>query len=97
MDIELRTYGIQIAALSETRFAEVWKIKQVGTGYTFFWSERKCERGVKQELALPLLVGKLPGLSKGINECLMTLRPPIIGKKICKHCQCLCTYDDHSR
>ena len=42
---ELGGYGIQIAALSETRFKDVGKdvgeIKEVGAGYTFFWSGRK--------------------------------------------------------
>ena len=54
---ELGRYDIQIAALSETRFADVEEIKEVGAGYTFFWSGRKMDakvkRGVKQELALP--------------------------------------------
>ena len=40
---EFGRYGIEIAALSETRFAEVGQIKEVGTGYTFFWSGRKSE------------------------------------------------------
>ena len=52
---ELGRYDIQIAALSETRFADVGEIKEVGAGYTFFWSGRKSEerREAKQELALP--------------------------------------------
>ena len=42
---ELGRYGIEIAALSETRFAEIGEIKEVGAGYTFFSSGRKyaCE------------------------------------------------------
>ena len=41
---ELVRYGIEIAALSETRFAEIGEIKEVGAGYnTFFWSGRKTE------------------------------------------------------
>ena len=40
---EFVRYGIEIAALSETRFAEIGEIKEVGTGYTFFWSGRKGE------------------------------------------------------
>ena len=40
---ELGRYDIQIAALSETRFADVGEIKEVGAGYTFFWSGRKSE------------------------------------------------------
>ena len=42
---ELGKYGTEIAALSETRFAEIGEIKEVGTGYTFFWSGRKIEEG----------------------------------------------------
>ena len=34
----LGRYGIEIAALSETRFAEIGEIKEVGAGYPFFWS-----------------------------------------------------------
>ena len=37
---ELGRYGIEIAALSETRFAEIGEIKEVGAGYTFIWSGR---------------------------------------------------------
>ena len=40
---ELDRYKVEIAALSETRLAEVWLLKEVGAGYTFFWSERKKE------------------------------------------------------
>ena len=50
---ELGRYDIQIAALSETRFADVGEIKEVGAGYTFFGVDAKVKRGVKQELALP--------------------------------------------
>ena len=39
---ELWRYGIQIAALSETRFAAVGEIKEVGT-FIFFRSGRKSE------------------------------------------------------
>ena len=44
---ELGKYGIEIAALSKTRFAEVGEIKEVGAGYTFLWSGRKS--GVRRE------------------------------------------------
>ena len=40
---ELGRYGIEIAALSETRFAEIGKMKEVGAGYTFFLSGCKSE------------------------------------------------------
>ena len=40
---ELGRYGIEIAALGETRFAEIGEIKEVGAGYTFVLSGRKSE------------------------------------------------------
>ena len=40
---ELAKYGIQIAVLRVTRFADVGEIKEVGAGYTFFWSGRNSE------------------------------------------------------
>ena len=48
--------------MSKTRFADVGEIKEVGAGYTFFWSERKSEERREAEL-----VGKLSGLLKCIN------------------------------
>ena len=40
---ELDRYKVGIAALSETRLAEEGLLKEVGAGYTFFWSGRKKE------------------------------------------------------
>ena len=55
MGRELETYGIQIAALSETRFAEVLEIKEDDAGNTTSsGADAKVMRGVKQELTLPL-------------------------------------------
>ena len=94
-------YGIQIAALSETRLADVGEIKIVGAEYTFFWSGRKreerCFAGVGFVIKTEL-VGKLSGLPKCINDRLMTLRLPMSGNKHRgNYCQCLCTHDDQSR
>ena len=74
---ELGRYDIQIAALSETRFADVGEIKEVGAGYTFFWSGRKSEERREAGVGFAIkteLVGKLSGLPKGINDRLMTLK-----------------------
>ena len=38
--------------MSETHLAEVRELKEVGSGYTYFWSGRKSEEGVKQVLPL---------------------------------------------
>ena len=50
---ELGRYGIEIAALNETRFAEIGEIKEVGAGYTFFWSGRKSEERREAGVGLP--------------------------------------------
>ena len=81
---ELGRYDIQIAALSETRFADVGEIKEVGAGYTFYWSGRKSEERREAGVGFAIkteLVGKLSGLPKGINDRLMTLRLPLSGNK----------------
>ena len=83
---ELGRYGIEIrvAALSETRFAEIGEIKEVGAGYTFFWSGRKSEERREAGVCFAIesdLVGKPTGLPNDINDRLMTLRLPLSGNK----------------
>ena len=77
---ELGRYGIQVAALIETRFADVGEVKEVGAGYTFFWSGRKSEKRREAGVDFAIkteLVGKLSRLPKGVNDRLMTLRLPL--------------------
>ena len=74
---ELGRYGIQVAALTETQFADVGEIKEVGAGYT---SEERCEAGVGFAIKTEL-VGELSGLPKCINDRLMTLRHSLSGNK----------------
>ena len=54
---ELDRYKVEIAALSETRLAEEGLLKEVGTGYTFFWSgckkEDRREAGVGFAIVTP--------------------------------------------
>ena len=72
---ELGRYGIEIAALNETPFAEKGEIKEVGADYTFLWSGRKVKerREAGEGFAIKSdLVGKLSGLPNGINDRLMT-------------------------
>ena len=81
---ELDRYKVEIAALSETRLAEERLLKEVGAGYTFFWSghkkEERCEAGVGFAIKSHL-VSKLSGLPKGINDRLMMLILPLSGKR----------------
>ena len=81
---ELGRYGIEIVALSETRFAEIEEIKEVGAGYTFFWSGRKSVEKREAGVGFAIksnLVRKLRGLQNGINDRLMILRPPLSDNK----------------
>ncbi|BHF66197.1 hypothetical protein SprV_0200921300 [Sparganum proliferum] len=81
---ELARYKVDIAALSETRFSEQGQLEEVGAGYTFFWSGRpRTERrdaGVGFAIRNDI-VGRLPCLSQGINDRLMSLRLPFWGGK----------------
>ena len=81
---ELDRYKVEIAALSETHLAEEGLLKEVGAGYTFFWSRRKKEERREAGVGFAIkshLISKLSGLSKGINDRLMTLRLPLSCKR----------------
>ena len=77
---ELRRNGIDIAALSETRFADEGSLEEVGGGYHFFWkglpeADRRMH-GVAFAIRSSLLK-LLPGNPQGINERLISLRVPL--------------------
>ena len=77
---ELERYRIDIAALSETRFAGEGQLKEVGSGYTFFWSGRSSEERRESGVGFAIrneLVNKLSSLPKGVNDRLMSLKIPI--------------------
>ena len=74
---ELERYRIDIAALSETRFAEEGQLKEVGSGYTFFWSGRSSDERRESGVGFAIknaLVNKLSSLPKGVNDRLMSLK-----------------------
>lgn len=82
---ELARYNIDIAALSETRFAEEGQLREIGAGYTFFWSGRAKEDRREAGVGFAVkntLVSKLTSLPIGVNDRLMTLKLPLQGKKI---------------
>nr|VZI24606.1 unnamed protein product [Spirometra erinaceieuropaei] len=81
---ELARYKVDIAALSQTRLSEQGQLEEVGAGYTFFWSGRP--RAERQDAGVAFvirndIVGRLPCLSQGINDRLMSLRLPLWGGK----------------
>ena len=81
---ELARYNADIVALSETRFAEIGQLTEVGGGYTFFWSGRSSK--VRRESGVGFavkthLVKKLSSLPQGVNDRLMTLQLQLRGDK----------------
>ncbi|KAJ8029776.1 Craniofacial development protein 2 [Holothuria leucospilota] len=80
---ELKRYQVDIAALSETRFADKRQLTEIGGGYTFFWSGRPSteRRKARVDFAVILqIVNKLAKLPERVNDRLMTLQLPL-GKK----------------
>ena len=79
---ELDRYKVEIAALSETRLAEEGLLKEVGAGYTLFWSGRKKEERREAEAGFAIkahLISK--HFQRGINDHLMTLKRSLSGKR----------------
>ena len=77
---ELKRYGIDIAALSETRFADTGEITEKGQGYTFFWSGKPASERREAGVGFAIrssLIRKLESHPKGINDRLMIMRMPL--------------------
>ncbi|XP_046846748.1 uncharacterized protein LOC124440399 [Xenia sp. Carnegie-2017] len=74
---ELARYNIDIAALSETRFANERQLTEYGGGYTFFWSGRSADERRESGVDFAIrnhLVQKLANLPKGKNDRLMSMQ-----------------------
>lgn len=74
---ELNRYGIDIAALSETRLPDSDQLVEVGSGYTFFWKGKPANERREAGVGFAIrskLVNKLEEHPVGINERLMSLR-----------------------
>ena len=77
---ELARYRIDIAALSETRFAHEGILKEDGGGYTFFWRDKPEAEDRLHGVGFAIrtsLMKSIPSLPVGINERLMKLRLPL--------------------
>ncbi|XP_076055151.1 uncharacterized protein LOC143033544 [Oratosquilla oratoria] len=73
---ELPLYGVDIAALSETRFADKGQLTEAGGGYTFFWSGRSSEerREAGVDFAIKSIhVRNLPNIPEVKSEKLIIL------------------------
>lgn len=74
---ELGNYNITIAALSETRRADTGSVKEVGAGYTFFWSGKSETEPRISGVGFAIrndIASSLTSLPKGISDRIMTLR-----------------------
>lgn len=75
---ELKRYRVDIAALSETRFLDKGEIREVGSGYTIFWSGRKTGRKSGVGFAVKTsLIPQLESQPQGISDRIMTMRLPL--------------------
>ena len=82
---ELGKYRIEIAVPSETRFAEIVEINEVGAGYTFFWSGLKSEGRGEAGVCFAVksdFVRKLSELPNSINDRLMSFRLSLSSKNM---------------
>nr|VZI15400.1 unnamed protein product [Spirometra erinaceieuropaei] len=71
---------VDIAALRETRFSEQSPLEDVGAGYNVFWSGSPKSERRDAGVAFAVwddIVKRLSCLPQGINDCLMSLCPPL--------------------
>ena len=81
---ELARLDIDIAALSEVRFAEQDSLMEVGAGCTLFWSGKNKDERRLSEVGFMLntsIARKLQNLPVGQSDCIMFLRLPIQDNK----------------
>ncbi|XP_047497803.1 craniofacial development protein 2-like [Penaeus chinensis] len=81
---ELARYNVDIATLSETRFADKGQLTEHSGGYTFFWSGRSTTERREAGVGFAIrshLARKLAKLQEGINDRLMSLQLPLENKK----------------
>ncbi|WP_419584748.1 endonuclease/exonuclease/phosphatase family protein, partial [Thiolapillus sp.] len=81
---ELARLDIDIAALSEVRFAEQGSLREDGAGYTLFWSgKNKDERRLSgvSFMIKTSIARKLQNLPVGHSDRIMSLRLPIQDNK----------------
>jgi len=77
---ELIRYDVDIAALSETRFADEGSLTEVDGGYTFFWKGLPYDVSRMHGVGFAIrtsLISQITETPIGINERLMTLRLPL--------------------
>ena len=77
---ELARYKVNIAALSETRFADKGQLTETGGGYTFFWSGRSTEERREAGVGFSIKTTHIPKLAsspEGLKDRLMKMQLPL--------------------
>ena len=85
---ELARYGVEIAALSETRFADKGQLTEIGGGYTFFWSGRSSEERREAGVGFAFkdhIIKKLVSIPEGLSDRLMKLRLSLWPRRNLQH------------
>ena len=85
---ELAQLDIDIAALSEVRFAEQGSLNEHGAGYTLFWSGKGKEERRLSGVGFMIkhsITSKLQSLPVGHPDCIMSLRLPLLGERFITH------------
>ena len=80
---ELARYNIAVAALSETRRADTGCVKEMGAGYSFFWSGKTETEPRVSGVGFAIrndIASSLTSLPKGISDRIMTLRLSLASK-----------------
>ena len=81
---ELFRPNIDIAALSEIRFADEGSLKEHGAGYALFWSGKPSNERRQSGVGLMVrnsIASKLDGLPTGHSDGIMSMRLPLEGKQ----------------
>ena len=81
---ELSRLNIDIAALSEVRFADAGSLKEHGAGYTLYWSGKPSTERRSSGVGLMVrnsVASKLDRLPTGHSDRIMSMRLPLEGKQ----------------